>query len=192
MVALADGVGKASARSLSGVDIGAAIVAARERGVILEGGGHAMAGGFSLHADRLEEVHLFFMEHLAPAMTRYHASRTLKLDAPLTVRMATAETIRDLERAAPYGMGNPSPLLVLRDVSILHYELLKEQHIKLVVSDASGGRLKAMCFRAVGTPLGASLAASRGKTLHLAGTLKQEIWQNRPQITFMIQDAMEG
>jgi single-stranded-DNA-specific exonuclease len=125
-------------------------------------------------------------------MTRYHASRTLKLDAPITCAFATSETISMLERAAPYGMGNPSPVLVLREARVLSCDVLKEQHLRLMVTDATGAKLKAMCFRAVGTALGDALMGARGKTLHMAGSLKQDVWQNRPQITFMVNDVMEG
>ncbi len=190
VVALDGESGKASARSVSGVDIGAVIVAAREQGVIIEGGGHAMAGGFSLKTSALEEVRQFFCEHMKAAVETYLATRTLKLDGLLTTAMANPATVAELERAAPFGMGNASPVLAVHHAKVVAVDILKEQHLRLIVTDASGGRLKVMCFRCVGTPMGDRLTGARGKMLHLAGTLKSEIWQNRPQVTFMVSDAM--
>lgn len=190
VIALQDGQGKASARSVSGVDIGAVIVAAREQGVIEEGGGHAMAGGFSLSEAAIAPAQAFFSERMESAFASYQASRSLSLDGAITAAMATPQTIAELERAAPYGVGNPSPVLVVEHAKVIKVDILKEQHLRLILTDASGAKLKAMCFRAIGTPLGEVLQHARGQTLHVAGSLKQDIWQGRVQVTLMISDVM--
>lgn len=190
VIAINDGIGKASLRSVSGVDIGTAIVAAREQSVIIEGGGHAMAGGFSVDASNIDATHQFFLERIATDMQHYLESRALKIDAPFTTAMATPATITELNRAAPFGMGNPPPTLVLRDAKIIALDVLKELHIRLIVTDASGGRLKAMSFRSIGTKLGDALLGARGKRCHIAGNLKLEHWQGRQQVSFMIDDVM--
>ncbi len=190
VIAIDNGIGKASVRSVSGVDIGATIVAAREQGIIIEGGGHAMAGGFSVNEDAIDAAHNFLMERIAADMKHYLQTRSLSVDAPITTAMATPATIEMMNRAAPFGMGNPSPRVVLRDAKIIAIDILKDQHLRVILTDTSGGRLKAMSFRSVGTPLGDALQSSYGKTLHLAGSLKLEHWQGRQQISFMIDDVM--
>ncbi len=190
VIALEGESGKASVRSVHGVDIGTAIVAAREAGVITEGGGHAMAGGFSLKSDALEDVQTFFNERLARDIQLYQETRTLKLDAAITTRMAHSGTIDVIQRAAPFGMGNATPYMVVKDASIVACDVLKDQHIRLVITDASGGKLKAMCFRAIGTALGDALLSCRREKMHIAGTLKEDIWQGRRQVTLIVQDIM--
>lgn len=191
VASLEGGKGKASARSVSGVDIGAAIVAAREHGIITEGGGHAMAGGFSFEAQRLDEVHQFFNAQMAQGVGEYLETRCLKLDIPITAAMATPALIALLDQAAPYGMGNPSPMMVLKDAKVVRVDVLKEQHIRLTITDATRYQLKAMCFRAVGTPLGDVLQRAYGKNLHIAGTLSLNHWQGNTSVTMSVVDAME-
>ncbi|TAE34147.1 MAG: single-stranded-DNA-specific exonuclease RecJ [Alphaproteobacteria bacterium] len=183
--------GKASARSVAGIDIGVAIVRAREEGIILEGGGHSMAGGFSLTRAQYDEAVAFFHHYCEAPMRAYVEHRTLKLDSAITCAMVNANTIAQLERAAPFGAGNPSGMFMLRNVRVLSVDALKEQHLRVLVTDVTGARVKAMCFRAIGTALGDMLLGSRGKTIHLAGNLKSDVWQGRTQVTFMIHDAMQ-
>jgi single-stranded-DNA-specific exonuclease len=190
VISLGETKGKASARSVTGADIGAAIVSARENGVILEGGGHAMAGGFSLDPSRLDAVHQFFIEHMQASVGRYLENKSLKIDVPITCAMANHALLATLNQAAPYGMGNPSPVLVIYDALIQYIDILKEQHLRLTITDSSNMRLKAMCFRAVGTKLGDFLLQSKGKKVHLCGSLSENNWQGNSSINFMISDAM--
>ncbi len=190
VLAVKDGIGKASARSVHGVDIGAAIVAARESGMILEGGGHSMAGGFSVAADKIDEAHAFFNEFMARGISHYQSNRALKLDAPITIAQANAQTIALCERAAPFGMGNPSPRLVIKDATVTYVDVLKDQHFKVMLKNKSGATLKAMAFRCMQQPLGQELLHSRGKQYHIAGSLKLDYWQGQEQITFFIDDIM--
>ncbi len=190
VISLNEAKGKASARSVSGVDIGACIVSARENGVILEGGGHAMAGGFSFESARLEEIHQFFNAQMQMGVEAYLARRSLKIDAPITCAMANLELLEMLEQAAPYGMGNPAPVLVIKAAVVQHVDVLKEQHLRLNLSDATGARLKAMCFRAIGTTLGDFLLASKGKKIHLCGSLSANVWQGATSVNFIISDAI--
>ncbi len=190
VISLNGNKGKASARSVYGVDIGACIVSARENGLILEGGGHAMAGGFSFETARLGEIHQFFNAQLQQNVGAYLQTRSLKIDAPINCAMANLELLQILEQASPYGMGNPSPNLVITEAMVQHIDVLKEQHLRLNITDASKFRLKAMCFRCIGTPLGDFLIAAKDKKIHLCGSLSANIWQGKTSVNFIVADAM--
>jgi single-stranded-DNA-specific exonuclease len=192
VLSVTDGIGKASARSVHGVDIGAAIVAAREQGIILEGGGHSMAGGFSVEEAKIAEAHAFFNDFMARGISAYQQGRTLKLDAAITIAQAHIDTIRLCDRAAPFGMGNPAPRLVVQNATIMHVEVLKEQHLKVTIKDNTGKTLKAMAFRCMQQPLGQALLHAKGKTYHIAGSLKLDYWQGQEQISLFIDDMMQS
>jgi single-stranded-DNA-specific exonuclease len=188
VVALEGGSGKASGRSVTGVDMGAAIHAAIAEGLIASGGGHAMAAGFSVTAEQIPALHDFLIRRMEAAVAAYNEARVLKFDGMLSVSGANLETLEDIARAAPYGLGNPSPRFILPRATILHRSVMKEKHLKLVVGDASGTtRLNAVAFGAVGSVLGEWLMGER--ELHLLGELKHNLWQGNESAQFMIDDA---
>ncbi len=182
---------KASARSIAGVDLGAAIVAARSQGLLLAGGGHAMAAGFSLIEERIPMLQAFLNEQLGTAVRKAHEYRTLKLDGVLSVSGATVGLVKSLCRGAPYGVGNPTPKFALASVRITRLDILKDTHIKLQIAPAEGkGQwMKAIAFRAVGTPLGELLMSAQYKPLHLAGQLNLDVWQGKESVSLHIEDA---
>lgn len=188
IVALEHGIGKASARTVGGADIGAAVHAAVAQGLIVAGGGHAMAAGFTAREDQLEALHSFLCDRLGAAVTDYAAGRRIKLDGWITASGATLELIDLIERAGPYGAGNPSPRFGIRDALIVDKQVMKEKHLRLVLADpGSKGRLTAVAFHVEGTTLGQALVG-RNK-LHLAGELKRNRWQGRESVQFLIDDA---
>jgi single-stranded-DNA-specific exonuclease len=188
VVSLDAGSGKASGRSVTGVDMGAAIHAAIAEGLIASGGGHAMAAGFSVTAEQIPALHDFFIRRMEAAVAAYNEARVLKFDGTLSVGGANLDTLDDIARAGPYGLGNPSPRFILSRATILHRSVMKEKHLKLVVGDASGTtRLNAVAFGAVGSVLGEWLMGER--ELHLLGELKRNVWQGNESAQFMIDDA---
>ena len=188
IIALENGIGKASARSVEGADFGAAVHSAHALGLIEAGGGHAMAAGFTVREDKIEVLHHFLNERMAGAVADYAAGRTLKLDGWIRCAGATLELIEQIEQAGPFGAGNPAPRFGVRDASIVNISVMKEKHLRLVLADAHGkGRLNAVAFNVAGTTLGEALTGR--KTLHLAGTLKKNIWQGNTSVQFMIDDA---
>lgn len=182
---------KASARSIAGADMGAAVVAARSQGLLLAGGGHAMAAGFSLTEEGIPALQAFLNAQLGDAVARAHEFRTLKLDAVLACQGATVELVKSLQLGAPYGVSNPTPKFALASVRIMRLDVLKEAHIKLQIAPAEGrgSWLKAMAFRAIGTPLGEMLLAAQNRPLHLAGQLQVESWQGKESVSLHIEDA---
>ncbi len=190
VVALEDGIGKGSGRSVPGVDLGAAVVAARQAGILKEGGGHPMAAGFSVAEDQIPALRDFLAARLAPQLTAEATSPSLGIDGALAPEGATADLLALLERAGPYGMGHAEPRFAVPDVQIVWSETLRGGHLRCVLAGANGGRLKAVAFRAEESGLGPALAkAGRGKRLHVAGTLRPNDWQGRQEVDFIIADA---
>jgi single-stranded-DNA-specific exonuclease len=188
---LGDGTIKGSARSIEGLDIGGAIIAARQNGMLLTGGGHAMAGGFSLPLDRVEAFHAFLDERLAEALTR-PAAQELAVEGVLTVPAATAELASHVSRLAPFGMGNAEPLFVLPRVRVVRADRIGREGntLRLMLEGEGGGpRLKALLFRAQESPLAETLERRGGAPLHLAGWLRAESWNNVTTAGFFIHDA---
>ncbi len=179
------GEAKASARSVPGVDLGATIAAARAEGLLLAGGGHAMAAGFSVAAERIDELHAYMESRMDGDIAEYLRTRAYTVDACVAASGLTAALAHEMAKAAPYGMGNASPRLVIPDARVVKCDILKDVHIRLILE----GGVKAMAFKAIGTPLGERLLNHRGRPVHLAGTLKTDVWQGREQVSFHIDDA---
>lgn len=188
VVAMEQGIGKASARSVEGADFGAAVHSAHALGIIEAGGGHAMAAGFTVKQEKCEALHQFLNERMAGAVADYAAGRTLKLDGWLTCASATLELTEQIEQAGPFGAGNASPRFGLKDMLIVNASVMKEKHLRLVLADKNGtGRLNAVAFGVAGTALGEALTSRRN--LHIAGSLKKNLWQGNTSVQFMIDDA---
>ncbi len=189
VVALVDGTGKGSARSVSGVDLGAAVIAARQSGLLINGGGHKMAAGFTVAADGVGALAAFLNERLRAAVDDATRTPTLKVDGALTVDGATLEFAEQLERLAPFGVGNPEPLLVLKGARVAFVDLVGESHLRCALSGDAGGRLKAIAFRAATEPLGGVLRQGTGQRLHIAGKLRRDTWRGRNDVQFIVEDA---
>lgn len=178
---------KGSARSVPGADMGAAVHAAVVQGILTHGGGHAMAAGFSLAPEQIGIFREFINQRLSRAVTEYAESRVRKLDGWISCASGTAELLSDIARAAPYGLGNPSPRFAIRHARILHRSVMKDKHLKLVLGDEAGGRLNAVAFNVGDSQLGAWLATM--PTLHLAGELTMNRWQGQETVQFIVEDA---
>jgi single-stranded-DNA-specific exonuclease len=186
------GLGKGSGRSVPGVDLGSAVIAARQAGLLVTGGGHAMAAGFSVRAERLAEFHAFLDERLSAAADMPGAA-DLIVEGTLAVSGATTEVARHLERLAPFGAGNEEPTLVLHRARVVRADRVGREanSIRAFVEGEGGGpRLKAMMFRArEGGLADALLARSDCVPLHLAGHLRAEEWNGSVSPCFVISDG---
>ncbi|MGE3935713.1 MAG: single-stranded-DNA-specific exonuclease RecJ [Rhodospirillaceae bacterium] len=192
VVALADGVGKGSGRSVPGVRLGAAVVAAHQAGLLAAGGGHDMAAGFTVAAERLEDFRAFLADHVARQQGGTPAMPSLSIDGALAPGAVTAALCQDLDRCGPYGAGNPRPRFVLADVTLVKPEWIGGggDHLRCLVAGGAGGaRVKAVAFRSAGQPLGRLLAEAGGRPVHLAGHLQRQTWQGRESVDFIIDDA---
>lgn len=188
---IAAGFAKGSGRSVTGIDLGAAVIAARQAGILSTGGGHAMAAGFSLPSERLPAFGIFLNERLAAA-SELPGAADLAVEGALAVQGATVELARHLERLAPFGAGNDEPTLVLQRARVVRADRVGKEGntIRAFVEGEGGGpRLKAMLFRARDGALTDALLSREGLPLHLAGTLRAEEWNGAVTPGFFISDA---
>ena len=189
VVALSDGIGKGSCRSIAGVDLGAAVIAARQAGLLLNGGGHRMAAGLTVDAGVVDTLHGFLCERVERAVATAGAVRTLGIDAVLTPSGATRALQEQIERVGPFGAGNPEPRFALGGVRIAKADIVGDNHVRCFLADVQGGRLKAIAFRSLGEPLGDALLKTGGGGLHLAGKLRADDWKGREDVQFLIDDG---
>lgn len=185
-----DGSGTGSGRSMPGVDLGQAVIAAVEEGLLVKGGGHAMAAGLTIAEGKLGAVRAFFDERLADEVRNARSETAIRIDAALTARGATADLVHDIEKAGPFGMGNPTPVFAF-PAHFVRYaqEVGQGGHVRFTLASGDGGSLKAIAFRATQSALGAALLSpDRDKPLHLCGMLGIDHWQGREQVQFRLLD----
>ncbi|AVO36267.1 single-stranded-DNA-specific exonuclease RecJ [Pukyongiella litopenaei] len=182
-------IGKGSGRSVSGIDLGAAIQRLASEGLLLKGGGHRMAAGLTVARDRLEPA----MERLAELLARQGADRLgradLKLDGLLAPGAATTELIDRMEQAGPFGASAPAPRFALPDLAIGHARRVGESHLKLTLKDGQSGRIDAICFGAYDSALGPALEKHGGARFHFAGRLEINDWGGRRSAQLRLEDA---
>lgn len=182
--------GKASGRSISGVDLGAAIIAAREEGLLVAGGGHAMAAGLTIATDNIEAFSEWIDDKLAGAVTKAQASQALKLDLAVSPKGLVPTLVEKLEEAGPYGVGWPGPKVAVGPVHIIKADIVGTDHLRLIVGGPDGGSIKAIAFRAAESDMGqAILHAGKGRKLWLAGRAKIDDWGARPAAELHLEDA---
>lgn len=180
---------KGSGRSMKGVDLGAAVGAAEEAGIILRGGGHAMAVGLTAHEAQIAGLEAFLAERLGEAVTIARSEAGLAIDAVLSVSGATRSLADDLDAAGPFGAGNPQPVVALSPARVAYVAPAGEAHLRVALEGANGGRVRAVAFRSVGTPLGDALSRAGENWLHVAGHLKADNWAGAAGVQLVIEDA---
>ncbi|RIA47443.1 single-stranded-DNA-specific exonuclease RecJ [Dichotomicrobium thermohalophilum] len=185
----AAGTGTGSGRSLPGVDLGRAVRAAVSNGFALQGGGHEMAAGITIARDGLDSLRAFFDDALGSDAMRARAEAGLKIDGALSPRAATAELIDQIERAGPFGAGNPSPRFVFPSQRLSFVKQVGENHVRCSLRGSDGGSIGAVAFRVVGTPLGDYLLSQPDAPVHIAGRLQRDFWNGRERIEVLIEDA---
>lgn len=184
------GVGKGSGRSVASVDLGAAVLAARDNGILDAGGGHAMAAGLTVRADRIDALTAFLNERLASDVAAASGAAALRIDAVLAPRGVQPDWADAIERAGPYGHGWPAPRIATGPVRIVKADIVGQDHVRLIVSGEDGARIKAIAFRARETALGQTLLAVGGdRRLWLAGKVRKDDWGSRPSAELHLDDA---
>ncbi len=185
-----DGIGKGSGRSVGGVDLGAAVLAAKDEGLLIAGGGHAMAAGITVAPGRIEAVADFLDERLSSDVARSRDDKALLLDAVLAPRGVSPAYCEALEGGGPYGAGWPSPRIATGPLSIIKADTVGNSHLRLIVAGDDGRRIKAIAFRMAESPLGeAMLAAPAWRKLWLAGRLKRDDYGGRDSAELHLEDA---
>jgi single-stranded-DNA-specific exonuclease len=183
--------GKASSRSMPGIDLGQLVLRARQEGLILQGGGHAMAAGFKLEANKIDALHDFFKQAVRDQLKGEHLIETVTIDGIITCNAANIDLAQEIELLEPFGQGNPTPKMVIKNLRIQRCDILKDKHLRVYCIDDGGGRLTGMAFNSVETPLGQALlkAAQDQANLHVMGSLRVNAWQGRLSAQFTFEDA---
>ncbi len=184
------GQGKGSGRSVAGVDLGAAVIAARAAGLLVAGGGHAMACGLTIAPGHVDALRDFLDDRLARDIARARTVQTLLLDLSLAPGGLTPDLVATLDQAGPFGMGWPGPRVAVGPVRLVKCEPVGHDHVRMIASGQDGHSFKAIAFRAAPTPLGqALLHGYRGRQFWLAGRARIDDWGKRPAAELHVEDA---
>ena len=183
------GIGTGSGRSVPGIDLGRLVRKAVEQGILVKGGGHAMAAGITVEKARLGELRAFFESETAATVADLVANAELEIDGALSASGATLELIEMMERAGPYGSGNPSPVLVFPNHRLQHARIVGNGHVSFTLAAGDKGTLQAIAFRAEGAPLGDFIRTSLGQSVHVAGTISVNHFNGRRTVQLRVSDA---
>jgi single-stranded-DNA-specific exonuclease len=184
------GNGKGSGRSIAGVDLGAAIIAAREAGLLIAGGGHAMAAGLTIAPGKLEALSEWLDERLAGPVSRAAAGRSILLDLAIAPGGLVPDLVDTLETAGPFGVGWPGPKIALGPVRLVKADMVGTDHVRLIASGQDGASLKAVAFRAAESELGQTLLhCGKDRRLWLAGRARIDDWGAQPKAELHLEDA---
>lgn len=184
--------GTASGRSVSGVDLGAAVIAARQAGLLVKGGGHAMAAGFTVEREKLPDLEIFLGERIVQAIGGNPPPPGLYIDSSTSASGANMHLVKMLEQVGPFGVGNPEPRFCIKDAHIAKADTVgaDQSHVRLILTDAGGqGRLTAIAFRAFDSDLGPALVNHGGAPFHFVGRLRINVWNGYESVQLMIDDA---
>ncbi|MEE3048960.1 MAG: single-stranded-DNA-specific exonuclease RecJ [Pseudomonadota bacterium] len=182
-------VGKGSGRSVPGVALGPAVLAAQQAGLLINGGGHAMAAGFTVARDRFADFQAFMTERIEAALAAAPLTQRLNIDAVVTPGGANRDLFDAMAQVGPFGAGNAEPRLACPAVKLVKADVVGENHVRCILSGREGGRLKGIAFRAMDSDLGPALLSTGGKPVHVAGHLRADDWQGRNGVQMIIDDA---
>ncbi|NLI27991.1 MAG: single-stranded-DNA-specific exonuclease RecJ [Acetobacter sp.] len=185
-----EGILRGSGRSIPGCDLGRVVIAARQQGLLITGGGHAMAAGFGLSSGNRETFHDFADGMLADARQAPDVP-PLVIDAVMPLSAANADTAQDLSALEPFGAGNEEPVLVIENVRVSRADRIGKDNgtLRVILTADVGQPLKALMFRCGDSPVAAVLEDRQRPLLHVAGCLRKEVWNGRESTTFFISDV---
>jgi single-stranded-DNA-specific exonuclease len=183
------GIGTGSGRSIAGVDIGKAVRQAVTDGILLKGGGHAMAAGVTLRKEKLAEFRAYLENALAKDVAEARHVNELYIDGAVSARAVTTELATTLNRAGPFGSGNPEAVLALPAHQLVYADEVGQAHLRLRFKSGDGAIVNGIAFRSVGQKLGNALVANRGQQLHVAGSLSVDRYQGAERVQFRVIDV---
>jgi len=188
VIGINDGEAKGSCRSITGVDIGAAIIEAQHTGIIEKGGGHAMAAGLSASGDQVAGLDAFLNGTLADAVAKAASNSVLKLDGLVAMSGATPDLMDALEAVGPFGAGNANPRFAISDVILVKVDRVGENHVRAIMKSKDGSSMKVMAFRQADEDLGQALFSGIGERFHIAGRLKSDDWTGQVKVEMTLED----
>ncbi len=191
VIALEEGVGKGSGRSVPGIDMGAIVTAARQAGLLINGGGHAMAAGLTVAEEKIDDFRTFFEERTARALAGTAVEARLGIDALLAAGAANGEMLDLIDRLGPFGAGNAEPRFAIANAIVQYADIVGENHIRVTLRGEDGQRVQGIAFRAAGESWGNRLLQRNGAPLHVAGYLRGNFWQGQRRVQFVIQDVAD-
>jgi single-stranded-DNA-specific exonuclease len=182
------GIGTGSGRSIAGVDIGRAVRRAVAEGLLVKGGGHAMAAGVTLRKGALAQLRAFLEAALSADVATARRLSGLMIDGAVSAAGANLDLVAMIERAGPFGSGNPEPVIALPAHTVTYAEEVGQAHMRVRFKSADGASVNAIAFRAAGQKLGTALLDSRGRQVHAAGSFAIDRWQGEERVQFRLTD----
>lgn len=181
---------KGSARSIPGVDVGALIMAAKEKGVLTKGGGHIMAAGFSLKEEKIDAFREFAGNYVKDKLGGEEIVPVIEYDGVVSLMGANADLAEKIQILEPFGAGNPEPKIMIENVRVIRPSIIGSGHVRCFLGADAGGSLKAIAFRCADTSTGTALLNARGERFNMIGTLRKDTWQGNVSMQFIIEDVM--
>jgi single-stranded-DNA-specific exonuclease len=183
------GTGTGSGRSILGVDLGRTVRCAVAEGLLIKGGGHAMAAGVTVKHGAIAEFRAYLERELAEGVAAARADQALLIDGAVSAAGANVALVETIAKAGPFGAGNPEPVVALPNHVVAYADPVGEAHVRVRLRAGDGAMLNAIAFRAAGQPLGQALIQHRGQTLHAAGTLSIDRWNGGERVQLRLMDA---
>ena len=188
IISFTDNIGKASARSINGFDIGSTIISAVQNNILIKGGGHKMAGGFSIKKDNVDALKLFIFKKFEKKKNLLINKDVLYLDSQISASALNEEFYNKIDKLSPFGSGNPEPRFSLNDVRIIKSQIIAEKHVKSILTTKDGLTVKSISFNSSDSDLGQFLLSNNKKTFNIAGKLTLNEWKGEKNVEFIIDD----
>jgi single-stranded-DNA-specific exonuclease len=187
VIGVEKGIGKGSGRSMDGVDLGSAVIAAKQAGLLIAGGGHKMAAGLTVAAEKMAALREFLIARIGAQMEAEPLKPSLTLDGIVAAPALNGDFMEKLSTLQPFGTGNPEPRFALPDCRIVNAKIVGEKHVSIVAKQG-GDRVRGIAFRAMDTALGPALLAA-GEKVHLAGKIRPDDWRGNGAVQLIVEDA---
>ncbi len=188
IISIENNIGKASARSVVGFDIGSAIIAAAQENILIKGGGHKMAGGFTIKVENIEKFKEFIFKRHKISKNTPMLEKPLFFDSIISPTAINLDFYNKVNSLAPFGSGNPEPRFIVENVKSVNSKIIKEKHIKSVLLGQEGSTIKTIAFNSVESEVGAYLLKKDSKLFNIAGKLSLNEWRGQTNVEFIIDD----
>ena len=188
IISIKNDIGKASARSILGFDIGACIIGAVQKGLLIKGGGHKMAGGFTINKNKIEEFKKFLINKFRNLNMKLYEEKKIFIDSEISSSAINLEFFNRVNNLAPFGSGNTEPKFSLNNLKVLNSKIVGENHIKSILLGPDGSNVSSIAFNATESDIGAYLLDKKGKSLNIVGKLNLNEWKGIKKVEFIIED----
>ena len=188
IISLDNKIGKGSARSIVGFDIGAVILSAIQNNILIKGGGHKMAGGFSIEKNKIEKFKEFIIKRFKGKWDKTYFKDNLYIDSSISTSALNINFYQKIEKLSPFGSGNPEPKFILENVKVIRSSVVGDSHVKSILISKDGSTIKTISFNAYETDLGQFLLNNRTNTFNIVGKLSLNEWKGEKNVEFIIDD----